>query len=170
MQRRPVLFFDCGDTIIDEGTEKKDERGISIDAELIPGADMLIGTLAERGYTMALVADGYTDTFRNLLGKYGLWDCFSAYSISEEVGVCKPDARMFRKAMGDLGIREDERNTVWMIGNNLARDIRGANTLGMVSVWLDWAPRRSKVPADRWEIPDHRVHLPLEILNLLTEP
>lgn len=84
--------------------------------------------------------------------------------------MCKPDARMFCKALGDLGIREDERDTVWMIGNNLARDIRGANSLGMVSVWLDWAPRRSKVPADRWEIPDHRVKLPLEILNLFTEP
>ena len=69
-----------------------------------------------------------------------------------------------------MGIGEGERNNVWMIGNNLARDIRGANMLGMVSVWLDWSPRRSKIPADQWEVPDYTVHLPLEVLNLLTAP
>ena len=166
-KQKPVLFFDCGDTLIDEGTEVKDEHGISLDAELIPGGDVLIRTLAERGYTMALVADGYTDTFKNLLGKYGLYDYFSAYAISQEVGVCKPDPRMFLKVLDDLQISEEGRDNVWMIGNNLARDIKGANRLGLVSVWLDWAPRRSKIPADQWEIPNHTVKTPLEIIDLL---
>ncbi len=164
---KPTLLFDCGDTLIDEGTETKDERGVSLDAELIPGSDTLIETLAARGYTMALVADGFVDTFKNVLGKYDLYRHFSAYAISEEVGVCKPDSRMFLKAMEDLGIGEMDRGSIWMIGNNLARDIRGANQLGLVSVWIDWAPRRSKIPASDLEIPDHTVTAPLEILDLL---
>lgn len=164
---KPILFFDCGDTIIDEGTEIKDERGVSLDADLIPGGDELIRTLAEQGYVMALVADGYVDTFRNLLGKYDLYELFSAYSISEVVGVCKPDARMFNTAVDQLGINDVPAQDIWMIGNNLARDIRGANQLGFVSVWLDWAPRRSKTPADSLEVPDHTIHEPLELLDLL---
>ena len=40
-----------------------------------------------------------------------------------------------------------------MVGNHLERDIKGANALGMISVWLDWAPRRSKIPADDSELP-----------------
>jgi HAD superfamily hydrolase (TIGR01549 family) len=169
MRNKPILFFDCGDTIIDEGTEVKDETGVSTDAQLIPGGDVLIRTLGAEGYTMALVADGYADTFKNLLGKYDLYKYFSAFSISEDVGVDKPDARMFQKALEDLQIPREEWGNVWMIGNNLERDIRGANQLGLVSVWLDWAPRRSKTPADKWEVPDHTITMPLEVLDLLKQ-
>ncbi len=164
---KPILFFDCGDTLIDEGTEVKDSRGISVDGELIPGGDELIRTLAERGYTMALVADGFVDTFKNLLGKFDLYKYFSAYAISETVGADKPDRRMFDKALADLSLTERDAENVWMIGNNLERDIKGANKLGMTTVWLDWAPRRSKIPADKWEEPDYTIKTPLELLQVL---
>lgn len=167
MEKEIILFFDCGDTIIDEGTEIKNGKDVAIDGELIPGSDELIRILADEGYTMALVADGYTDTFKNLLGKFDLYRYFSSYAISEEVGADKPDKRMFEKALNELSIPEEKREQVWMIGNNLERDIKGANQSGLTSVWLDWAPRRSKVPADKWEVPDYIIKNPLELLDLL---
>ena len=54
-----------------------------------------------------------------------------------------------------------------MVGNNLERDIAGANALGLISVWLDWAPRRSKTPADALEVPDYTIKSPLELLGVL---
>jgi putative hydrolase of the HAD superfamily len=54
-----------------------------------------------------------------------------------------------------------------MVGNNLARDIKGANDLGLISVWLDWAPRRPKIPADPSEKPDYTIKSPQELLPLL---
>ena len=165
--KKPILFFDCGDTIIDEGTEVKDENKVSIDAELIPGADEMIKTLYERGYNMSLVADGYVDTFKNLLGKYDLYDYFDFYCISENIGVCKPSEKMFLPVLDYYCIKEENRSDVWMIGNNLERDIRGAKALGIKTVWLDWAPRRSKTPKDDLEKPDIIIKNPLELLNYL---
>lgn len=161
-----AVFLDCGDTLIDEATEVK-EGEVSLRAELIPGAAELVRGLKERGYPLALVVDGPAATFTNNLGPYGLYELFDAYAISEIVGVSKPDARMFQAALDQLGIPPEEHSRVVMVGNHLGRDIAGANRLGLVSVWLNWSPRRSKIPADRWEEPAYTIRTPLELLDLL---
>ena len=52
-----ALFFDLGDTIMDEGTEIKDAAGTTLAAELIPGmADALRGFKAA-DHRLAVVAD-----------------------------------------------------------------------------------------------------------------
>lgn len=161
------MLLDSGDTIVDEATEIKDGRGATLRAELIPGAAEMIHALRDRGYRIGLVADGPADTFRNVLTQHGLIDLFDAMAISEEVGVCKPDPRMFRTALDTLGVPESEYGGVVMVGNHLERDIRGANGLGLVSVHLRWSPRRSRVPADPSEAPAHTIDTPLELLPLL---
>jgi hypothetical protein len=37
----------------------------------------------------------------------------------------------------------------------------------MISVWLDWAPRRSKVPATPLEVPQYTIKAPLDLLPLI---
>ncbi len=54
-----------------------------------------------------------------------------------------------------------------MVGNHLARDIKGANALSMISVWLDWSPRRAKIPADETETPRYTIKQPLELLQVI---
>lgn len=162
-----AIFLDCGDTLIDEATEVKTVGDVSLRADLIPGAAESVRALKALGYPLALVADGPVATFTNNLGPYGLYELFDAYAISEEVGVSKPDARMFTRALEALGIGPDDYHRVVMVGNHLGRDIAGANRLGLVSVWLDWSPRRSKIPADVWEQPDYTIHTPLELVALV---
>ena len=162
-----AICFDCGDTLVDEGTEVKTVGDVSLYADLIPGADTLLHALKERGYPLALVADGPTATFENNLKPHGLYRLFDAYAISEQVGVLKPDARIFVQALTQLGMALEDYGRTVMVGNNLARDIKGANALGMISVWLDWAPRRAKVPADESEIPQFIIREPLELLAVL---
>jgi putative hydrolase of the HAD superfamily len=164
-----AICFDFGDTLADEATEEKDATGVTQRADLIPGADELVHTLKRRGYTLALVADGYPGTYRNVLTQHGLYDCFDVFAISEEVGVVKPDARMFTYALDLLGVPPDAYAHTMMVGNHLERDIKGANALGMISVWLDWAPRRSKVPADESERPAFTIRTPLELLDVIAQ-
>ena len=165
--RRWTVLFDCGDTLVDEATEVKDPRGATLRADLIPGAAEAVRELHRRGYRIGLVADGFTDTFRNVLTQHGLGDLFAAMAISEEVGVMKPDPRMFRAALEAMGVPESDYRRVVMVGNHLGRDIKGANELGLVSVWLRWSPRRSKVPADAGEVPAYAIDTPMELLDLL---
>jgi HAD superfamily hydrolase (TIGR01549 family) len=169
MPERKILavLLDSGDTLVDEATEIKDERGATLRAELIPGAAGMMRGLAERGYPIGLVADGFTDTFRNVFTQHGLLALFSVMAISEDVGVMKPDPRIFRTALDALGIGETDYGKVVMVGNHLGRDIKGANGLGLVSVWLRWSPRRSKIPADAAEAPAHTIDTPMELLGLL---
>lgn len=162
-----AICLDCGDTLIDEGTEEKDENGVSLRAQLIPGADTLIHELKKRGYPLALVADGPAATFTNNLSPFGLYDLFDAYAISEHLETAKPDRIMFEHALKQLGIPPDAYSSVLMVGNNLSRDIKGANDLGIISVWLDWSPRRSRIPADPSEQPTHTIHLPMDLLAVL---
>jgi len=165
--RSNIVLLDCGDTLVDEATEIKDHRGAVVEADLIPGAAEMVAELVRRGYRLGLVADGPTATFRNVLGHYGLWDAFEASAISEEVGVEKPDARLFTTALDSLGVKPEDYRFIPMVGNNLERDVVGANQLGLVSVWLSWSPRRRHVPLVPLEVPQHTIATPLGLLPLL---
>jgi putative hydrolase of the HAD superfamily len=164
-----AICLDCGDTLADEGTEIKDENGVTLRAELIPGAAALVRELKRRGYPLALVADGPAGTFRNILTQHRLFDHFDAFAISGEVGVEKPHPRIFHHVLAQLAIAPADYGRTLMLGNNLARDVKGANAVGMISVWLDWAPRRSKIPADASEIPQHTIKTPRELLPLIEQ-
>ena len=57
--------------------------------------------------------------------------------------------------------------SVLMLGNNLERDIKGANQLGVTSVWLDWSPRRSKIPANKLEVPQYTIKRPIDLIDII---
>lgn len=152
---------------MDESTQIFDQGGIVTSADLIPGAKELIDTLKDTGYQLALVADGLTRSFRNILTQHNLWDKFDCHIISEEVGYEKPHRAMFLAAAAALGITDNDFPSVVMVGNNLKRDIKGANALGMVSIFLSWTPRYSNIPADSSEVPDYTIAYPLDLLPLL---
>jgi putative hydrolase of the HAD superfamily len=162
-----AICFDFGDTLADEATEVKDKSLTTLHADLIPGAAETVRELKRRGYRLALVADGRPGTYANVLAQHGLYDLFDAYAISEHLGVEKPDERMFVHALEQLGVAPDAYERTIMVGNYLARDIKGANRVGMISVWLDWAPRRPKTPADETEVPRFTIHEPAELLDLI---
>lgn len=162
-----AICLDCGDTLVDEATEIKGADDVALRGELIPGADELLRELARRGYRLALVADGPPATFSNLLTQHGLYGYFEAFAISGQLGYAKPDPRIFVHALEQLGIRREDYGRALMLGNNLARDVKGANALGIVSVWLDWGPRRAKVPADESETPRYTMRQPLELLAVI---
>ncbi len=164
-----AICIDSGDTLVDEATEIKDAHEATQRATLIPGAAELLRELARRGYRLALVADGPPATFANVLTQHRLYDYFDAFAISGHVGCVKPDRRMFVHALDQLGIAPDEYGRTIMLGNYLERDIKGANELGMISVWLDWSPRRPKTPADASEVPCYTIKQPLELLAILDQ-
>ena len=169
MQNRHILAIclDCGDTLADESTEVKDEHGVTLKADLIPGVADMVRDIVKRGYPLALVADGPTGTFENILTQHDLHNLFDFFSISQQVGAIKPNARMFTNALDQLGIAKTDYSRVVMVGNNLERDIKGANALGLISVFLSWSNKRTHTPADETEVPQYTIKTPAELLSLL---
>lgn len=151
-----AVFLDCGDTLVDEGTEiKRPGTEVVLSAELLPGARETVLALRAAGYPLVLVADGPRETFENILGHHGLWDVFDAHVISGDIGEPKPSAKMFDAALRALGLVGISRRDVVMVGNNLSRDVKGANEFGLTSVFFSWTDRRSRRPADPSETPHH---------------
>lgn len=167
MKKNLIIFTDSGDTIIDESTQVYDDRGIVTKAAFIPGAGEVIRELKEEGYRIALVADGEWESFRNVYRENGLGYCFEEWIVSEVVGEEKPARSMFDTAMEKMGLTEADKPFIVMIGNNLKKDIVGANRYGITSVWLDWSPRYfHTVEEPDWQ-PDYTVKTPKELKALL---
>lgn len=168
-KKKLIIFLDSGDTLIDESTEVRDENDIVIKAQMIPGARQAIQTLAGQGYTLVLVADGEVQSFQNSLTQNGMYRYFTSMIISEMIRDRKPSRRMFKAAMGAVDLSEKDSKRIIMVGNNLARDVKGANAIGITSVFIDWSPRYPKMPADDSEKPDYTIHTPLELVNLAAQ-
>lgn len=166
-EKELIVFIDSGDTIIDEGTEIRDENGIVIKADLIPGVYEMLKTLYERGYTLALVADGLAQSFVNMFTQNGIYNFFTTLIYSEPIRAEKPSPRMYKAAVGALDLSEEDYGRIVMVGNNLERDIKGANNLGITSIFLSWSPRYTNKPADKSEIPNFTISEPLELIDLV---
>ena len=162
-----AIFLDCGDTLVDERSEVKDDRDVVLHGDLIPGAREAVEALRARGHRLVLVADGPRQSFVNLLGQHGLWDHFEAHVISGDVGVLKPDALMFDTALAAVGLTRADARHVVMVGNNLERDIRGANALGITSVLMDWSTLRARHASLPGDHPDYRIPSPRELPALI---
>lgn len=168
MEKKLIIFTDGGDTIIDEGTEiRKVPGGVVESAQCIKGARETMLALYEAGYTIALVADGLTASFENIMEQNGLSHIFASKSISEAVGAEKPSRSMFEDAMRQLGLKEEDKKRIIMVGNNVKRDIAGGCRFGIRTVLLTWSKRYSMIPECEEEEPDYTIEEPSRLLELV---
>jgi len=131
-----ALCFDLGDTLVAEETVVHDTSGRATTAQVIEGAFEILQKLTKAGYKIALIAnDEDATSARNIVTSTGLKEYFDAIVVSGELGIEKPDRRIFKAALNVLGVKAE--NAV-MVGNRVDTDIVGANRLGMVSVWFKW--------------------------------
>lgn len=74
---------------------------------------------------------------------------------------------MFQTAMDLMKLGSDDKSRIIMVGNNLERDIVGANRFGIRSVLMAWSSRYSMTPKNKEEQPDYRIEKPEELLELV---
>ncbi|MFN2273021.1 MAG: HAD family hydrolase [Anaerolineae bacterium] len=165
--RRIALLFDLGDTLMIEESEVKDAEGTTLRADLLPGAAEALRWFKEQGYALALVADARPDTPVNVLRQHGLYEHFDYLAISEIIGAEKPEPLIFQTALKALRIPEDDYGRVAMVGNNLERDIVGANRLGLISIFFHWNDRRRSQPLTAEEEPRYTVSSIRELVSLV---
>lgn len=129
---------------------------------LDPDAMAVLGDLG-REHRLALVTNGAPDVQREKLAGTPLAAQFAAIVISVEVGVGKPDPRIFQAALDALDVANAE---AVMVGDSLERDIAGARRAGLRSIWLDRADTAAAGPI----APDARIRslreLPDSVIGL----
>ena len=167
MKPRLIIFTDIGDTIIDESTEvRRKPEGVVYHAQCIPGAKETMLELYRRGYVIAMMADGLVESFHNTMRENGLDHIFRTETISETLGVEKPAPIMFQAAMDSLHLTSADKGRVIMVGNNIKRDVAGANRFGIRSVLMSWSPRYGYEPSAPDETPAFCLRSPEELLPL----
>ena len=109
---------------------------------LVDGANDLLAGLDGR-YRMLLLTNGLTDVQRPRFGASTIGHFFEDWIISEEVGVAKPDPRIFDIAFERLG--RPDKSEVLIIGDSLTSDMAGGVAYGIDTCWYN--------PADRETVP-----------------
>lgn len=84
---------------------------------------------------MGIITNGFTSLQQTRLERTGLRDHFDLLIISEEVGVAKPDARIFDYALAQAG--NPDRARVLMVGDTAESDIRGGVNAGLATCWFN---------------------------------
>ena len=125
--------------------------------KLFPGAIDTLRHLGKAGVRLGLLTNGQAESQRGKIERFGLEPFFHHVQIEEEFGVGKPDERAFQHALVALGVGPNE---AWMVGDNLANDILGAQQAGIYAVWLD---------ASGHGVPDSSVIRPDRIIGSLPE-
>jgi len=127
--------------------------------ELIPGAEHVLDSLSGK-VGMILMTNGIKEVQRSRLHLSTIKHHFSDIIISDEVGVAKPDSRIFEIAQKNMEISDKE--AVLMVGDNLSSDIKGGNDFGIDTCWYNPGQKASdpKIKAT-YEITDLEDILPI---------
>jgi FMN phosphatase YigB (HAD superfamily) len=105
------------------------------DIELTPGLPAVLDALDAAGTRIGIVCDvGLTPSIVLLefLERHDVLRHFDHWSFSDEVGVYKPHAAIFRHALEGLGI--DDASAALHIGDLRRTDVAGAQAAGMTAV------------------------------------
>lgn len=100
-----------------------------------PGAMETLRRLRERGVRLALLTNGSAEAQRLKVEKFGLPPFFDCIVIEGEFGAGKPDERVYRYALEQLGVTPGE---AWMVGDNLEWEVAAPQRLGIRGIWHDF--------------------------------
>ncbi|QQE13266.1 HAD family hydrolase [Planctomycetota bacterium] len=125
----------------------------------LDGAIDALKEIKNRGIKTALLTNGMGPTQRAKVIKFELEQYFDGIYIEGEIGIGKPEPKLFKRVLADLGVTEKD---AWMIGDNLAWEVDAPQKLGIKGIWLDW--RKQGLPADSEIIPDLIIHSLADLL------
>jgi putative hydrolase of the HAD superfamily len=116
----------------------------------LPGAIDTLNQLKLLGVTLGLITNGASAGQRAKIERFALAGHFDYIGIEGEVGHGKPDRGAYQAAIDAL---EANASDTWMVGDKLDWDVAGAQSAGILGIWLDkrgeGLPPESEIRPDR---------------------
>lgn len=142
------LPYKDGDGLKAAGIYYDAQRNIRLSPDM---TDVLDKLSSAPGVKLAVLTAGRSSHQWRKFDMLGLdkWISRGNVIVGGDVGISKPDVRVFRLTEERLGLRPGD---IWMIGDSYKHDIEGALNAGWHAVWLD--RRGVEVSGLR---PDHKV-------------
>lgn len=113
--------------------------------ELCKGSLVLLQKLRTLGIKIGICTDFTAEVQHTKLVRLGIADYVDALVTSEETGCEKPNALMFQLILKKLCLQNNE---VLVIGDNWNKDIQGAVSIGIKSVWYQCEAEEKTCGAD----------------------
>lgn len=126
----------------------------------VRGAKSVIANLA-KGFQLGVVSNGFRDVQYQKLKALGIKDLFHCIVLSSEVGIWKPDPRLFWKAACLLAKQSEE---CMYVGDSYNDDILGAKKAGMQTCWFN---PRGVLLTQKDDKPNYVVQALSEVLDIL---
>ena len=101
---------------------------------LVPYAVELLQYLVSKGYALYILSNGFIEVQHRKLQAAGIDNYFSRIVLSDEIGVNKPDKRLFDYALQVTNSRAEE---TLMVGDNYDADILGAANAGWGQIYFN---------------------------------
>jgi len=106
---------------------------LSNQAQLLSGALELVRKLAGV-FPLGLITNGIASVQRRRFAASPILAYFKAVVISEDVGIAKPDPRIFAPALEAIGVSAQD---VLYVGDSISSDMAAARNAGMDFCWLN---------------------------------
>ena len=106
---------------------------------LIPNAVLVLEKFSMK-YDMHIITNGFKNVQLKKLKKSGLKKYFKTLTISEDIGVQKPNEKIFFHALSNASA--EIKNSI-MIGDNYNADVLGAKNIGMKSIYFNFHKKNS---------------------------
>jgi 2-haloacid dehalogenase len=106
---------------------------LSGQSQLLPGALALVRRLAGK-FPLALITNGIAAVQNRRFAASPITPCFKAIVISEEIGIAKPDPRIFQPALEKIGVCAAD---VLYVGDSVTSDMAAARNAGMDFCWVN---------------------------------
>lgn len=85
-------------------------------------------------YDLGIISNGDSAQQRLKLSKLNILDRFAVIVISDDVGISKPNAEIFKYACNTTGVKPE---SCFHVGDSLALDARAACEAGLKGIWLN---------------------------------
>ena len=132
---------------------------LALQTQLVPYAIELLDYLTRRGYNLYILSNGFIEVQHKKLQSAGIEDYFERMVLSDEIGINKPDRRLFDYA---LEVTHSQAADTLMIGDNYDADIMGAMQAGWGQIYFDRNHRGITA-----QEPQHTVHSLKEVMDIL---
>lgn len=124
---------------------------LALGKEMIPGVSNMLERLSEK-FMIGILSNGFSDTQYKKLYHSGLEKFITRTIVSEELGVNKPDKRIFEYAVAETGATEP----LLMVGDHPITDVLGAMQAGWNAIWYN--PKGLPFPLSQEEMKNQGIN------------
>lgn len=143
---------------------------LCIHAHWIPGVKNAIEFLHQKGHILGIITNGFVKVQGEKQRRLGLNNWFDCYIVSDEVGISKPNAEIFNRAVTAIADKRKQplqsfsKKSMLMVGDSIISDGYGAQNFGIDYCFINHkaASISSSAPPITHDIPSV-AHLPMHL-------